>query len=71
MVGGAVATSISLMFLAWTKEVVGGLLGLFGADPESHGVKITILVVAVLWVYILDFAINTGTFVMAVVIGQD
>lgn len=60
MLGGAIATATSLMFLSWTREVVGGLLGLFGADPESHGVKTTILVVAVLWVYILDFAINTG-----------
>ncbi|KAH6654428.1 MFS general substrate transporter [Truncatella angustata] len=59
MVGGAIATSISLMCLAWTKEMVGGLLELLGADPESRAVKVTILVVAVLWVYILDFAINT------------
>ncbi|KAK9779059.1 putative MFS general substrate transporter [Seiridium cardinale] len=59
MLGGAIATAISLMFLAWTKEVVGGLLGLFGANPQSEGVKTAILVVAVLWVYILDFAINT------------
>ncbi|KAI1877884.1 uncharacterized protein JN550_000066 [Neoarthrinium moseri] len=59
MLGGALATSISLMFLAWTKEIVGGLLGLFGTDPKSEGAKVTIIVVAVLWVYILDFAINT------------
>lgn len=62
MVGGAIATAISLMALSWTKEVVGGLLNIFGADPESYAVRTTILVVAVLWVYILDFAINTGTF---------
>lgn len=60
MVGGAIATSISLMALAWTKEIVGGILNLFGADPQSDPVKITTLVVAVVWVYILDFAINTG-----------
>jgi solute carrier family 45 protein 1/2/4 len=60
MVGGAAATIISLMCLAWTKEIVGGILGLFGADPQSEGVKVTIIVVAVAWVYILDFAINTG-----------
>ncbi|KAK4146171.1 major facilitator superfamily domain-containing protein [Dichotomopilus funicola] len=59
MVGGSVATIISLMFLAWTKELVGGFLGLFGADPASDGVKYSIIVVAVLWVYVLDFAINT------------
>ncbi|KAK4224755.1 MFS general substrate transporter [Podospora fimiseda] len=59
MLGGAAATIISLMFLAWTKEAIGGFLGLFGADPESLFVKYSIIVVAVLWVYILDFAINT------------
>lgn len=59
MVGGSIATIISLMFLAWTKELVGGFLGLFGADPASDGVKYSIIVVAVLWVYVLDFAINT------------
>lgn len=61
MLGGAAATALSLMCLAWTKEIVGGLLGLFGADPHSEGVKIAIIVVAVAWVYILDFAINTGS----------
>lgn len=60
MLGGSVATIVSLMFLAWTKEIVGGVLGLFGADPASRGVHVAIIVVAVLWVYILDFAINTG-----------
>lgn len=60
MLGGAAATMVSLMCLAWTKETVGALLGIFGADRESEGVKVTIIVVAVIWVYILDFAINTG-----------
>jgi len=59
MLGGAVATITSLMLLAWTKEAVAGFLGLFGADPESQFVKYSIIVIAVLWVYILDFAINT------------
>lgn len=59
MLGGAAATICSLLMLAWTKEIVGGILGLFGAEPESKGVKYSIIVVAVLWVYILDFAINT------------
>lgn len=59
MLGGAVATIISLMFLAWTKEIVGGFLGLFGADPASKGVKIAIICTAVVGIYVLDFAINT------------
>lgn len=60
MIGGAVATIISLMCLAWTKEIVGGFLGLFGAAPDSKFVKVSIIVVAVTWIYVLDFAINTG-----------
>lgn len=62
MIGGALATACSLLFLSWTKEIVGGLLGFFGADPQSQGVKVVIIVVAVIWVYILDVAINTGKF---------
>ena len=60
MLGGAAATMVSLMILSWTKDIVTGLLSLFGADPASQGVKVTTIVVAVIWVYILDFAINTG-----------
>ncbi|EGS20883.1 uncharacterized protein CTHT_0027210 [Thermochaetoides thermophila DSM 1495] len=59
MIAGAAATIASLLFLAWTKEIVGGFLGLFGAPADSNFVKVSIIVVAVLFVYILDFAINT------------
>lgn len=59
MIGGAAATIVSLLFLAWTKEIVGGILGLFGADRESNGVQVAIIVVAVICIYVLDFAINT------------
>ncbi|KAF7545488.1 hypothetical protein G7Z17_g9128 [Cylindrodendrum hubeiense] len=59
MAGGALATIVSLLFLAWTKEIVTNLLGLFGAHPESEGVKTTTIVVAVIGIYVLDFAINT------------
>lgn len=57
---GTIATVVSLMALAWVREIVGGFLGLFGASRESEGVKVTIIVVAVFFVYCLDFAINTG-----------
>ena len=59
MVGGASATIVSLLFLAWAKEVVAAVFRLFGADPDSHPVKVTAIVAAVIGVYILDFAINT------------
>ena len=60
MLAGAFATAVSLMCLAWTREIVQGFLGLFGADPESHGVNICTQLFAIVWVYILDFSINTG-----------
>lgn len=60
MLSGAFTTAISLLALAWTREIVHGCLGLFGADPESHGVQVCSIIWAILCVYILDFAINTG-----------
>jgi hypothetical protein len=57
---GSLATIISLLCLAWVRDIVGGFLGLFGAERTSEGVKIAIIVVAVAFVYILDFSINTG-----------
>ena len=60
MLSGAFATAISLLCLAWTRELVHGFLGLFGADPESHGVQVCSIIFAIVCVYVLDFAINTG-----------
>ncbi|KAI1460612.1 hypothetical protein F4805DRAFT_465468 [Annulohypoxylon moriforme] len=59
MLGGAAATSLAYMFLAWIREIIGGFFSIFGVDPESHGVKVTIIVVAVIWIYVLDIAVNT------------
>lgn len=59
MLGGTVATIVGLLFLAWTKEIVTSITGIFGADPESKGVKLAVIVTAVIGVYLLDFAINT------------
>lgn len=59
ILGGAAATIVGLLFLAWTKEVVTGILGVFGADPESHPVRVCIIITAVIGVYVLDVAINT------------
>jgi solute carrier family 45 protein 1/2/4 len=60
MIAGSAATIISLLALAWAREIVGGFLSIFGVDRASQGVKVSIIVFAVLWVYILDFSINTG-----------
>jgi solute carrier family 45 protein 1/2/4 len=62
MLGGTVATILSLLSLAWAREIVGGFIGLFGLKRESEFVKISIIIFAVLFVYILDFAINTGKY---------
>ncbi|KAL8688733.1 MAG: hypothetical protein Q9218_005432 [Villophora microphyllina] len=59
MIGGAAATLISFLALAWTREIVRWVLGLFGADPESHFVKVASICFAIGWVCLLDVAINT------------
>ncbi|CAG8072790.1 unnamed protein product [Penicillium nalgiovense] len=57
-VGGA-ATVVSLLALAWVKEIVGGFLSIFGVEPTSAGTKIVIIIMATIFMYCLDFAINT------------
>ena len=58
MVGGAVATIVSLMLLAWTREIIAGFLGIFHVAKDSQGVKTTSIVFATLMIYVLDFSIN-------------
>lgn len=60
IIGGAAATILSLMILAWAKELVGGFLGLFGASQEAQWVKTSVLLFAILFIYVLDFAINVS-----------
>jgi solute carrier family 45 protein 1/2/4 len=60
MIGGAIATIFSLLALAWARDMMQGFLGLFGVDSESLAVKNTTIVFAIIAVFILDFAINTG-----------
>ena len=62
IIGGAAATIVSLMVLAWAREIVGGFLSIFGADPESQGVRTSIMLFAVLFIYVLDFAINVSKY---------
>ncbi|KAK3112881.1 hypothetical protein LTR53_010356, partial [Teratosphaeriaceae sp. CCFEE 6253] len=59
MVGGAAATIASLMLLAWTREIVGGLLhGILGLEKDGRGVKVSAIVFAIAMIYVLDFSIN-------------
>ncbi|KAJ5966283.1 Sucrose transporter [Penicillium waksmanii] len=60
MVLGGAATIICLLALAWSREMVGGFLSVFGADRDSSGTKTMIIIVATLFMFALDFAINTG-----------
>ncbi|KAJ5947348.1 hypothetical protein N7466_000363 [Penicillium verhagenii] len=59
MVAGGAATIVSLLLLAWVKDIVGGLLSVFGVDSSSSGTKMTIMIVATIMMFCLDFAINT------------
>ncbi|KAF4547973.1 General alpha-glucoside permease-like protein 1 [Elsinoe fawcettii] len=58
MVGGAIATIVSLFCLAWAKEIISTIMGIFGADPEGQAVRTVSIVFAVAIIYVLDFAIN-------------
>ncbi|CAI7569922.1 unnamed protein product [Penicillium glandicola] len=59
MVVGGAATILSLLALAWVKEIVGGFLSIFGVESTSAGTKIVIIIMATIFMYCLDFAINT------------
>lgn len=58
MIGGAAATIVSLCALAWAREMIGGILQLFGVARDSEATRITTTVFAVLMIYVLDFSIN-------------
>jgi solute carrier family 45 protein 1/2/4 len=58
ILGGALATIISIMILAWTREIVSRFFAIFGLEPQSQGVTVSIMVFAVILIYVLDIAIN-------------
>lgn len=60
MLAGAGATAITLLLLAWAREIVQGFLSIFGADPGSRGVQVSSIVFATALVYMLDVGVNTG-----------
>lgn len=69
MVVGSAVTVVSLLALAWVKDIVGGFLSIFGVDPQSHGTRTMIIVVATILMYCLDFAINTGMALFSEILG--
>lgn len=60
MLAGGIATITSLLLLGWAREIVGGIMGVFGLGPENDTVKTITIIFAVFFIYVLDFAINTG-----------
>lgn len=64
IVWGAVATIVSLLCLAWAREIVAGFLHLFGVDREAKVVYTVAIVCAVLLIYVLDFAINVSKYTL-------
>ena len=58
VIGGCLATIFSILALAWTREIVGGFLSIFGVDYYSQAVSLITMILAVILVYALDFAIN-------------
>lgn len=58
MVGGAIATILSLLALAWTREIIGGFLAIFGVPWDSEATRKASIVFAIIMIYVLDFAIN-------------
>lgn len=59
MIFGAAGTITSLLALAWTRDLVGGFLSIFGVDRDSNGAQTMSIIVATIFMYALDFAINT------------
>ena len=60
MLSGALGTTISFIALAWAREIVHGFLGLFFFFNFSYCFEIFTNIWAIVFVYILDFAINAG-----------
>jgi hypothetical protein len=67
-IGGALATIFALMALAWTREIVGGFLSIFGVDYFSRAVSLTTMISAVILVYVLDFAINVRKYHLMLIV---
>jgi solute carrier family 45 protein 1/2/4 len=57
MVAGSFLVGVNLMIIGWTRE----LASLFLADDSEHYDTLVIWI-AVISVYLLDFAINAGTY---------
>lgn len=68
MLAGAAATVLSLLALAWSAEIVDGFMKLFNMKMTKGQVSKVAIGFAVVWVYILDFSVNTRKLSMALVL---
>ena len=59
MLAGTAATVLSLLALAWTKEIVSGGLAFFAITVSAGKTMDIALGFAIAWIYILDFSVNT------------
>lgn len=60
LVGGVLCTGIAFVVLSWTREIVGGCLGIFGFTYDSTVTQTSCEIFATVLVYILDFSLNVG-----------
>jgi solute carrier family 45 protein 1/2/4 len=68
VIGGGLATIFALMALAWTRDIVGGFLSIFGVDYYSRAVSLITMILAVILVYVLDFAINVRKYRLILIV---
>lgn len=61
IVGGAAATLTSLLLLAWCREIMTAFMSIFGKAPDSSATRFATQLWAVMFVYILDFAVNISS----------
>ena len=64
ILAGGAATVISLLALAWTPDIVTTALSGFYVQRSEDQIANIIIGVAVAWIYILDFSVNTRKFIL-------
>ena len=57
MVAGSALVAINLLIIGWTREI-----GAWFLDVDSEHYQTLVIWIAVVSVYLLDFAINAGTY---------
>lgn len=59
MVVGGAGTIVCLLALAWIREIVGSFSG-WSTEEIQSGTNVAVIILAMVLIYCLDFAINTG-----------